>query len=155
MLAVAAVGLAAGYGGSSKGATLARTTTAPASAAPLAKAAYVREMTRIGHRLSADINALGSPTTAREAAAGLTRIQAEVRAAQRELASMAPPTPIRAAHERLTRAIGDFATELGPLIARLDRGDLAALATLTAVPAFREIGAATGTIVKAGYRINA
>jgi hypothetical protein len=111
-------------------------------------------MTRIGHRLSADFISLGSPTTAREAAAGLTRIQAEVRAAQHELASMVPPTRIRAAHERLTGAIGDFATELGPLIARLDRGDVAALATLTALPAFREIGAATGTIVKAGYRIN-
>ena len=78
-----------------------------------------------------------------------------MRAAQRELAAMAPPPPIAAAHARLARAIGDFATELGPLIARLDRGDLAALATLTALPALREIGAATGTIVKAGYRINA
>ena len=68
---------------------------------------------------------------------------------------MNSPRPIRAAHERLTRAIGDFATELGPLITRLHRGDLAALATLTALPAFREIGAATGTIVRAGYRINA
>jgi hypothetical protein len=111
-------------------------------------------MTRIGHRLAADVNAIGSPASAGQAAARLARVQAEVRAAEGELAAMAPPPRVRAAHARLTRALGDFAAELGPLIARLHRGDLAALATLTGLPSFREIAAATDAIVKAGYPIN-
>ena len=150
MLACLLAGLLAGCGGG-KSAT---TTTTTAAAPPLGKAAYVREMTRIGHGLSSDINAIGAPTTAKEAAAGLTKAQAQVLAAERELAAIVPPPAVKAAHLRLTRAVGDFAHELDPVIAELAGGHLTALGTLTTLPAFKQIALAAGQIVKAGYKIN-
>ena len=111
-------------------------------------------MTRIGHGLSSDINAIGSPTSAKKAAASLTKAQAEVRAAERKLAAIVPPPAVKAAHLRLTRAVANFARELDPVIAELAGGRLTALATLTTLPAFRQIATAAGQIVKAGYKIN-
>jgi hypothetical protein len=151
VLACLLAALLAGCGGG-KGATTSTTTTA--AAVPLGKAAYVREMTRIGHGLSSDINAVGSPTSAKKAAASLTKAQAEVRAAERKLAAIVPPPAVKAAHLRLTRAVGNFARELDPVIAALAAGHLTALATLTSLPAFRQIATAAGQIVKAGYKIN-
>jgi hypothetical protein len=145
------VALLAGCGGGSSGTTSTTTTAAPV---PLAKAAYVREMTRIGHGLSSAINAIGSPTSAKVAAAGLTKAQAQVRAAERKLAAIVPPPAIKAAHVRLTRAVANFAHELDPVIAELAGGRLTALATLTSLPAFGQIATAVGQIVRAGYKIN-
>ena len=66
VLACLLAALLAGCGGGKGGTTSTTTTTTTAAAAPLGKAAYVREMTRIGHGLSSDINAIGSPTSGEE-----------------------------------------------------------------------------------------
>jgi hypothetical protein len=153
VLACLLAALLAGCGGGSSSTTT-TTTTTTAAAVPLGKAAYVRAMTRIGHGLSSDINAIGSPTSAKVAAAGLTKAQAQVRAAERELAAIVPPRAVKAAHLRLTRAVANFAHELDPVIAELAGGRLTALSTLTSLPAFRQIATAAGEIVKAGYKIN-
>ena len=120
VLACLLAALLAGCGGGKGGTTsTTTTTTTTAAAAPLGKAAYVREMTRIGHGLSSDINAIGSPTSGKKAAASLTKAQAEVRAAERKLAAIVPPPAVKAAHRRLTRAVANFAQELDPVIAEL------------------------------------
>jgi ABC-type glycerol-3-phosphate transport system substrate-binding protein len=141
-----------GGGGSSSTTTTASSTTTSTSAAPLTKAVYARRMKAIGTDLTNSINGV-NPSTAAEAATSLVKVQADLRAAQRELAAMTPPADVVIAHRNLTAAVGEFADELDPVIAKLRAGKLAALQTVGQLAALQKIGTATAAIAAAGYNI--
>jgi hypothetical protein len=67
---------------------------------------------------------------------------------------ISPPADIKDAHENLTQAVSDFADQLGPIIDKLNSGDLSALAAVTTLKGFRDLQTAAGQITKAGYKIN-
>jgi hypothetical protein len=121
---------------------------------PLTKSEYVKQMTHIGRSLSTSISAVGSPTSASKAVDGLTKVQSDLRNAEKKLAAMTPPDAVKTAHENLTKAVGDFADELDPIIAKLKKGNLGALSAITNLKAFGEIQSSADAIVKAGYKIN-
>ncbi len=143
LVLVAVVGLlAGGCGGSSSGSQ------------PLSKPEYVKQMATIGQSLSGSINSLGTPASAPAAVTGLTKVQSDLRDAQKKLQTITPPDDVKTQHESLTKAVGDFADELDPIIAKLKKGDMTALASITTLKAIGEIQTAADAIVKAGYKIN-
>jgi ABC-type glycerol-3-phosphate transport system substrate-binding protein len=155
--ALPAGGCGGGGGSSSSSSSTTTTTTASStttstSAAPLTKAVYARRMKAIGTDLTNSINGV-NPSTAAEAATSLVKVQADLRAAQRELAAMTPPADVVIAHRNLTAAVGEFADELDPVIAKLRAGKLAALQTVGQLAALQKIGTATAAIAAAGYNI--
>ena len=156
LLLVGATGLlAGGCGSSSKSSTT--TTTAAATttvaAKPVTKLVYSRRMVAIGTDLTNSINSV-NPSTAADAATSLVKLQADLRAAQKELAALTPPTDVAGPHQNLTAAVGEFADELDPVIVKLKAGKLAALQTVGQMPALKKIGTATAAISAAGYKIS-
>ncbi len=150
--------LAAGCGGGSKTTTTAAvstTTTTVTAAVPLAKAAYVREMTRIGHGLSSAINAIGSQTSAKQAAAAYRKVQAQLRIAQKQLEAITPPAGVEKEHAALTKAVGDFADELGPIVTKIEGGDINAVGGVVKLKGYIALRNAAAAIVAAGYKIGA
>jgi predicted nucleic acid-binding Zn-ribbon protein len=121
---------------------------------PLSKPEYVKQMTAIGRSLSTSISSLGAPSSAKEAATGLAKVQSELRDAEKQLQDITPPDDVKSAHEDLTKAVGDFADELDPIIEKLNSGNLKALSAVTTLKAFGEIQNAANAITKAGYKIN-
>jgi hypothetical protein len=159
ILALAGVtGLLAGCGGKSGSSTSTTTTTtaaAPATTAaatPLSKAAYATRLKAVGRGLSASISTIQTDTPA-HAAASLQRVQEDVRNAQKQLDAMTPPADVAIPHQNLAAAVGEFADELGPIIAKLRAGNMAALQTVQTLPALRKIATATSAITAAGYKI--
>jgi hypothetical protein len=124
------------------------------SSQPLTKPEYVKQMATIGKSLSSSINSLGSPASASAAVTGLTKVQSDLRDAEKQLEQMTPPDNVKTPHENLTKAVGDFADELDPIIAKLKKGDMTALASITSLKAITEIQSSADAIVKAGYKIN-
>ncbi len=156
LLLVGSMGLlAAGCGGGSSSTTT--TTTAAATttvaAAPVTKAAYARRMVAIGTGLTNSINSVDSSSAA-GAATSLVKLQADLRDAQKQLAALTPPTDVTIPHQNLTAAVGEFADELDPVIAKLKAGKLAALQTVGQMAALKKIGTATAAIAAAGYKIS-
>src|SRR5579862_2819397 len=157
LLLVGATGLlAGGCGGGSKSSTTrttaaAATTTVPAK--PATKLVYSRRMIAIGTGLTNSINSV-NPSTAADAATSLVKLQADLRAAQKELAALTPPADVAVPHKKLIAAVGEFADELDPVIVKLQAGKLAALQTVGQMPALKKIGTATAAISAAGYKIS-
>ena len=157
LLLVGATGLlAGGCGGGSKSSTTtttaaAATTTVPAK--PATKLVYSRRMIAIGTGLTNSINSV-NPSTAADAATSLVKLQADLRAAQKELAALTPPADVAVPHQNLTAAVGEFADELDPVIVKLKAGKLAALQTVGQMAALKKIGTATAAISAAGYKIS-
>ena len=121
---------------------------------PLSKADYVKQMKVIGQTLSTSINSIADVRTPKAAATALTKVQDDLKTAADEMKKINPPADVKDAHEKLTQAVSDFADQLGPVIDKLNGGDLAALATVTTLKAFRDLQAAAGEITKAGYKIS-
>jgi hypothetical protein len=154
-LVLAAAGCGGG-GGSGAGTTTqaaATTTAKPAKSAPLGKAVYVAKMKVIGRSLSKSVSTAGVASTARTAAAALTKLQKDLRAAAAKLAAITPPAPIAKEHAALTKAVRDFATELNPIITKLKQGSLAARSSLGSLKALQEIQTASSAIAAKGYAI--
>lgn len=121
---------------------------------PMTKAAYDTEMIAIGERLTASIDALNSVTTAKEGATVLAHTQADLRDAVKQLESITPPSRIKAAQRQLANAVGEFADELTPMIAKVKAGNLEALSTFATLKGLQNIRTATSAITKAGYTIS-
>ena len=121
---------------------------------PLSKADYVKQMKVIGQSLSTSINSIADVRTPKAAATALTKVQDDLKTAADEMKKINPPADVKDAHEKLTQAVSDFADQLGPVIDKLNGGDLSALATVTTLKAFRDLQTAAGEITKAGYNIS-
>jgi uncharacterized protein YkvS len=121
---------------------------------PLTKAEYVKEMKAIGRQLSTSINSVSGVTSAESAATALGKAQDDLKNAADQMKKISPPADIKDAHEELTQAVSDFADGLGPIIDKLNKGDMSALATVTTLKAFRDLQTAANKITKAGYKIN-
>ena len=72
----------------------------------------------------------------------------------KKLEDITPPDNVKTAHEKLTKAVGEFADELDPIIDKLNDGNLAALGSVTTLKGFTDIQSAATAIGKAGYNIN-
>jgi hypothetical protein len=120
----------------------------------LSKADYIKQMKVIGKSLSASINSIAGVRTPKAAATALTKVQADLNTAADQMKKINPPEDVKDAHEKLTQAVSDFADQLGPVIDKLNGGDLSALATVTTLKAFRDLQTAAGEITKAGYNIS-
>ena len=153
-LVLAAAGCGGG-GGSGAGTTThaAAATTKPATSAPLGKAVYVAKMKVIGRSLSKSVSTASVASTAKTAAAALTKLQEDLRAAAAKLDAITPPTRIAKEHAALTKAVRDFATELNPIITKLKHGSLAARSSLGSLKALQEIQTASSAIAAKGYAI--
>jgi hypothetical protein len=122
-------------------------------AKPLSKAAYDRQMEALGREISASLTPLATVKTAPEAAAAASRLRKGLRTVEARLAAINPPAAVKDDHAKLVTAVGKFATELGPVITRLEHGDLSAAGTVYTLPAVAEVQAASGAIEAAGYPI--
>ena len=137
--AVALLGVGCGGGGS--------------KAKALSKTDYVTQMTAIGKGLSTSLNTLGSATTAKTAAAGLAKVQIDLRDAVKKIDAITPPDNVKTAHEQLSKAVSEFADELDPVIVKLKGGNVSALTSITTLKGLKDIQAAAAAITKAGYKI--
>jgi hypothetical protein len=121
---------------------------------PLSKAEYVQQMKSIGKTLSTSIDSIAGVRTPKAAATALAKVQDDLKTAAGQMKKINPPPDVKDAHEKLTQAVSDFADQLGPVIDKLNSGDLSALRTVTTLQAFRDLQTAAGEITKAGYQIN-
>jgi hypothetical protein len=137
----AAVGLLAGCGGGG-------------GSKPLSKADYNKQMTAIGKTLSDAITELGTVTTAAAAATELAKVQVDLRSAVKQVGTMTPPANVKAQTQQLAAAVSEFASELGPVIAKLKAGNLQALSSVTSLKGLKDIQTAAAAITKAGYTIS-
>jgi hypothetical protein len=154
--------LAAGCGGSSKntttttttaGSSTTTTTTSPPSAHPGGKAAYVAKMRSIGRKLGESLNAVESAQTVKEAAAAYRKVQIQLRIAQKEMEAITPPPAIAKEHAALTKAVGEFADELGPIVTKIAGGDITAATKVSKLAGYLKLRAAAAAITAAGYKI--
>jgi gas vesicle protein len=120
----------------------------------LTKAQYVSQMTKIGRQLSTSINSVAQVSKPKDAAAALTNVQDDLSSAADQMKKINPPADIKDEHEKLTKAVSDFADQLGPIIDKLNSGNLAALGSVTTLQAFKDLQTAANVITKAGYKIN-
>jgi hypothetical protein len=167
LAAAAALGLlAAGCGGgsstTSKTTTTAAATTTPAvstttppSAHPGGKAAYVAKMKAIGRHLGAALNDVEAAQTPKQAAAAYRNVQTQLRTAQKQLESITPPAGIEKEHAALAKAVGEFADELGPIISKIEGGNINAAGDVSKLKGYLALRTAAAAIVAAGYKIGA
>jgi hypothetical protein len=170
LLAVAAAfGLFAGGCGGSKtttttttttttaGVTTTTTTTArtPPSANVGGKAAYVAKMAAIGRSLGVALNNVEAAQSPKEAAAAYRKVQVQLRTAQKQLEAITPPAGIEKEHAALTKAVGEFADELGPIVAKIAGGNIDAAGGVSTLKGYVALRHAAAAIVAAGYKIGA
>ena len=117
------------------------------------QADYVSQVKAIGKDLSTSLNGIGSPKDAKTAATALTSVQSDLRDAVKKLEDITPPDNVKTAHENLTKAVGEFADELDPIIDKLNDGKLSALGSVTTLKGLTDIQSAATAIGKAGYNI--
>jgi hypothetical protein len=138
-LAVAAMLVAAGCGGG--------------DSKPLTKAEYEQQMRVIGENLSKSLNTLGSATTAKGAATALEKVQGDMEKGAADMKAITPPEDIETQHEQLVEGVETFGTQLEPVITKLEKGDLQALAEVTSLTALTEIQNASQALNEKGYDI--
>src|SRR5262249_23231150 len=126
---------------------------ATTTSAPLAKAAYVTQMKRIGRSLSTSLNTLSSATTAPKAATALTQVQKDLNGAADKIESITPPAAVKTEHAQLGKAVRDSADELTPIIQKLKKGSMAALSTVPTLKGLQEIQTYSTAIANKGYKI--
>jgi hypothetical protein len=124
------------------------------SSPPLSKTEYVKQMATIGRQLSVSINSVARVSKPKDAAAALTKVQDDLNSAADQMKKINPPADIKDQHEKLTQAVSDFADELGPIIDKLNKGHLSALAGVTTLKGFKDLQTAANAITAAGYKIN-
>jgi hypothetical protein len=119
----------------------------------LSKPQYEAQVRAIGDELGGSLSSTTSATTPKAAATALTRVQAQLRTAEKKLKAISPPDAAKAGHARMTKAVSELADELGPVIVKLKSGNLAALATVTSLKGFSDLQTAGDELTKAGYDI--
>jgi len=122
-------------------------------AKPLSKAQYSKQVSVIGKTFGIDIAPVGATTTVHAAALALAKLQGELPVLDRKLRAITPPAAIKADHAGLVKAIGEFGSELGPVITKLKTGDMKALSSVGSLKGLKEIESAVQVIGKAGYKI--
>jgi len=142
-----------GGGGTTESAATTEATTTASAAPQLGKSEYVAQMQEIGQSLSAALSNFGSATTAATAAVALARVQDQLRSAADRLAGINAPGAISVQHGQLVKAVRDFADELGPVIAKLKKGDLTALQAVPTLKGLTEIQSASTAITNKGFAI--
>jgi len=120
---------------------------------PLTKAEYQKEMQTIGTKLGTSLNSLGSATSASTAADSLKKVQGDLRDAADEMDGIAPPDVVADEHDNLVAGVREFADELDPIIGKLEKGNLQALASVTTLAALTKIQNASTAINKKGFKI--
>jgi pyruvate/2-oxoglutarate dehydrogenase complex dihydrolipoamide acyltransferase (E2) component len=135
--------------------TAAASTTTPPSAHPGGKAAYVAKMRAIGRHLGVALNDVESAQTSKQAAADFRKVQAQLRTAQKQLEAITPPAGIEKEHAALAKAVGEFADELGPIISKLEAGNINAAGGVSKLKGYLALRTAAAAIVAAGYKIGA
>ena len=110
-------------------------------------------MKAIGKSLSASVSAFGSLTNAADAVKALTAAQTALRGAADRIAAITPPDAIKSQHAQLIKGVRDFADELGPIVAKLKKGDMTALSTPGTLKGLAEIQASATAISNKGYKI--
>jgi hypothetical protein len=123
------------------------------SSGPLTKAEYLKQVRGITAELSTSVNKLGAVADPKSAADDLQQLQNELRKTANKLDAMKPPAEIKQAHTDLASAASKLADELGPVITKLEGGDMTALVGVTALPAFKSLQAANRQLGKAGYNL--
>jgi hypothetical protein len=117
------------------------------------KSKYVTKMRSAGLDYGGVVDNLARTQTA-EAAAILTSQLQETLRKEVGLMEAIPPLPgVRSEHAALVRAVGDFADELDAVIARLKKGDKAAVGELRSLRGLGEIRTALAAFTSKGYDI--
>ena len=76
--------------------------------------------------------------------------------AVKKIDAITPPKDVKDQHKQLSSAVGEFADELSPVIAKLKAGKETLTAGFTSVEALKgikDIQSAAAAITKAGYKI--
>jgi len=120
---------------------------------PLTKAEYQKEMQTIGTKLGTSLGSLGSATSPAKAATALKKVQGDLHDAAEEMDGITPPEAVSTEHENLVAGVREFADELDPIIGKLEKGNLQALASVTSLAALTKIQNASNAINKKGFKI--
>jgi hypothetical protein len=119
----------------------------------LTKAEYEKQMRVIGENLSKSLNTLGTATSAKAAATALEKVQAEMKKGAADMEAIKPPEEIETQHAQLVAGVEKFGEQLEPVITKLDKGNLQALAQVTSLTALTEIQNASQALNEKGYDI--
>jgi hypothetical protein len=142
------------------------TTAAGATAAPSAhgvSGAYEKRMKVPGKELRGllvsipKVTAIGfrypvAPTAARTAATGLRAAEVTLKDATKRLKTISPPSVVMSEHAELMAGATHLATELKPIIVRLDKGYLNEISTLPSLLGMRQIASALTALKHDGYQ---
>jgi hypothetical protein len=120
---------------------------------PLSKADYEKQMSAIGQDLTTALNTLGTATSAKGAATSLTKLQGDLNDAADKMEAITPPEQVETEHQQLADGVREFGVQLGPIITKLEGGDMQALAGVTSLAALLKIQKASTAINKKGYEI--
>jgi len=110
-------------------------------------------MTAIGKSFQSDVAPIANATTIHAEQLALTKLHSELGDTETKLRAIIPPTAIQADHTRLVAAIGEFESELAPLIAKLKSGAITKLSAIPLPKGESDIYNAVAAINKAGYSI--
>jgi hypothetical protein len=130
----------------------------------LANSTYEKQMKIAGQELSASLLTIPAaagiafrypvkPTAARDAAAVLTKGEVKLRDVTSRLKTIKPPAAVATDHVKLVKATVELASELKPVISKLQQGYLVAADKLLSLPAVKKINDALAALKKRGYRI--
>jgi len=143
-----AVATGCGGGGGGGGTT--------SGSAPLSKIAYEQQMQTIEKNLSNTVDGLVSATSSPAAAAkALTKVQQVLRSGAKQIAAMNPPADIASDQKQLASAANEFADEIGPVIAKVKGGNLAAIDSLLTLKGYKDLDAAINAITAKAYKLKA
>jgi hypothetical protein len=128
------------------------------------KSEYVARMSPVGKNLAAALASLQAvtsislaypppPTAARRAAAILARTESSLKLASKQLATIEAPAGAAAQQARLAAGTTEFATELRPIIAKLNAGYLVVASGLLSLKGAVMVSDALSALNRLGYRI--
>jgi hypothetical protein len=120
---------------------------------PLSKADYEQQMSAIGKSLTNSLNSLGTATSASKAATALKNLQTELEDAAGQMDAITPPDDVKTEHADLANGVREFGEQLGPIITKLEGGDMQAIAGVTSLAALAKIQEASTAINNKGYNI--
>jgi hypothetical protein len=121
---------------------------------PLTKADYEQQMSAIGKSLTDSLNSLGTATSAAAAATVMKKLQAELEDAADKMNAITPPERVKTEHGQLVEGVRQFGEELGPIITKLEGGDLQAVAGVQSLAGVAAIQKASSAINGKGFNIS-
>ena len=121
---------------------------------PLSKKDYIAQLNVLSGQVRSFLDGLRTPApSARVAAARLSSLRDRLEAGAAKLDKIVPPKEIEKQHRALVTGVRDLVDELDPLIARIRRGNLPLIATVTSLPGVSKIQAAVVALAQKGYLI--